>query len=446
MRLKDSQTSRLGNSYLLKQMPSIGFVAEYVITQIAIQALSAICGILLVRSMPKSDFGWYTISFTAMSTMGILADSGLGSAFSAIGGRLINKPLELSAFSKWIQRWRVTFLCFSSILVLPLTAYILIENQFGAFKTTIALALLFTATLAATESVVFSSLLRLQSKVLTLQKIELTSGFVRLFAVLLVCLIGMNCLAALTCMAIALWAQRLLYNYTSQKAPQLANTFQTEDWTKQTSHIVRKSIPLVAYSCLQGYFVTAVLAVFAGASEVADYGALARFSILFTLVSIPFTHFAFPAISRANGYQSLSRAVIVTVFLAALSNATVAIICALCRNLLLPVLGGAYTMIGSEFYIYMLVTMFASTTNIMWGVILARGWVALGWLQIALGMCFMAIATQVTDVATTRGALLFGCSTSIASFCIAFLLIYRGLVKSRQFPSEDNLLPHSVPT
>ena len=50
------------------------------------QGVNALSGIILVRSMSKEDYAWFTIFNSIAATITMLTDSGLGSAFASLGG------------------------------------------------------------------------------------------------------------------------------------------------------------------------------------------------------------------------------------------------------------------------------------------------------------------------------------------------------------------------
>src|ERR1041385_7995254 len=53
-----------------------------------VQGLTFACGILIVRALPKADYALFTVANTMQATMNLMADNGIGSGITAIGGRV----------------------------------------------------------------------------------------------------------------------------------------------------------------------------------------------------------------------------------------------------------------------------------------------------------------------------------------------------------------------
>src|SRR5436189_5231317 len=53
-----------------------------------VQGLTFAAGILLVRALPKAEYALFTVANTIQATMNLLADNGVSSGVTAIGGRV----------------------------------------------------------------------------------------------------------------------------------------------------------------------------------------------------------------------------------------------------------------------------------------------------------------------------------------------------------------------
>src|SRR5216684_345709 len=63
-------------------------VGSRLLVPTAVQTLGFAAGILIVRGLPKREYAFYTIGNTMLATILLLADSGISSALTAIGGRV----------------------------------------------------------------------------------------------------------------------------------------------------------------------------------------------------------------------------------------------------------------------------------------------------------------------------------------------------------------------
>ena len=60
------------------------------------QCLGFGAGILVIRNLPKREYALYTLGTATLSMIMILADSGIGSAMTAVGGRVWRDRYRLS--------------------------------------------------------------------------------------------------------------------------------------------------------------------------------------------------------------------------------------------------------------------------------------------------------------------------------------------------------------
>src|SRR5437762_9986538 len=61
-------------------------LVKFTSVQAIVQIMGFAAGILIVRGLPKREYAFYTIGNTMLATILLLADSGISSALTAIGG------------------------------------------------------------------------------------------------------------------------------------------------------------------------------------------------------------------------------------------------------------------------------------------------------------------------------------------------------------------------
>ena len=70
-------------------------LSRFVAVQLLVQLLGFAGGMLLVRRLSKEQYAFFTIANTLLGTMNLLADSGVGSGLTSIGGRVWDTPARL---------------------------------------------------------------------------------------------------------------------------------------------------------------------------------------------------------------------------------------------------------------------------------------------------------------------------------------------------------------
>src|SRR5258708_30254576 len=81
-------------------------LVKFTSVQAIVQTLGFAAGILIVRSLPKREYAFYTIGNTMLATILLLADSGISSALTAIGGRVWQDSHRLGSFVTTALRLR----------------------------------------------------------------------------------------------------------------------------------------------------------------------------------------------------------------------------------------------------------------------------------------------------------------------------------------------------
>ena len=74
-----------GQTTLKRWVP---ILVKFACVQALVQVIGFAAGLLIVRNLPKREYAFYTIGNTMLSTILMLADSGISSALTAIGGRV----------------------------------------------------------------------------------------------------------------------------------------------------------------------------------------------------------------------------------------------------------------------------------------------------------------------------------------------------------------------
>jgi O-antigen/teichoic acid export membrane protein len=121
---------------------------RYLMSQIGIQAMNFVIGLMIIRSMAKEEYAAYTIMNTLVPVMLMLSDTGITNALMAIGrvawednekmGRLVTTGMQL----------RRQFAMFSFLIVGPFLAWMLFHNNVPIWN----IAILMTASLTGWES------------------------------------------------------------------------------------------------------------------------------------------------------------------------------------------------------------------------------------------------------------------------------------------------------
>ena len=392
--------------------------------------MNTLSGFILVRAMAKEDYAWFTIALAALSTISVLADSGLGSAFSAVGGPLVSDTQRFASLARLVRRRRAVYCAVAGLIVLPITFGLLYANGARFVPSVLVLGLVALTAYLSTEAVVYATAHKLRSRIRPLMHTELAGSGVRLVLILAAAVLGIGVTIAVACSSIAEWARLFLLKRQSRD---LATTEDhgTEVWSPRINSIVGHSLPIVVFYCIRGQIATFILSAFATTSQVADFGALTRFHVVFAVSALPLGHFVFPTISRCCDRVQLRKLILGTIVASSGLFAGLAAIGMLCSTLLLWLLGPVYTHLTLELNLYLAASALASCETTVWGIVNARGWVRHGWTHIPLAIAFMIIGAQWLHLENTASAIVFSALGSLAALFVGLALVARRIPTAR---------------
>src|SRR5688572_18668775 len=114
-------------------------LTRFLTLEALVQGLTFACGIIIVRALPKADYALFTVANTMQATINLMADNGIGSGITAIGGRVWQDRFRFGQLINTAMRLRRGFAVISVALVTPLLFWMLARNgasfSYGALIT-----------------------------------------------------------------------------------------------------------------------------------------------------------------------------------------------------------------------------------------------------------------------------------------------------------------------
>ena len=94
-------------------------------TQLLIQAIGLLSGIIVIRLLPTTEYALYTLANTMLGTMVVLADSGIGSGVMAESGKVWKDKEKLGVALVTGLDLRRKFAAGSLLVAAPILIYLL---------------------------------------------------------------------------------------------------------------------------------------------------------------------------------------------------------------------------------------------------------------------------------------------------------------------------------
>ncbi len=411
-------------------------------TQTLVQLLNGFVAFIIIRTLPKEQFAWFTLASGMATVLNSLNDGGIASAVTAHGGPVCHDRTRFSALLHAALGTLQRTATLAAAVVAPLLAWLLWQREAPPFFVFVSVALVVGPQWLATRTVVLGTVNRLQARVRQLQMLELTGAFTR--ALLTIVPAALGCVSlpiALGAVAASIAVQALLVRrqvlpfIDPVTPPALQVPFDA-----LIRGTLRRTYPNVVFGCVQAQIATALLAVFGTTSQVADLGALARLGFFINLIGAPIGHLFAPAFARCTSLPRLR-----ILFLGVIGGylLLLALFLLLVHNqagFILSLFGPNYGHLHAELLLTAASLSVHLVNQTFWALNFSRGWIRWVWLNIPLSLFGQVVSALLLPINTVRGAILLSLLSAMPALLLGVSVVYAHL------RSSSSLSPDSTPT
>jgi O-antigen/teichoic acid export membrane protein len=376
-------------------------------TQLGIQVISFISGILVIRLLSTGEYALYTLANTMFGTMLILADGGITTGVLAEGGKVWQDRTKFGAVIITGFGLRRQFTLFSLLLAVPALFYLLIDHQAGWKMATLIILSLIPSFFMALSGSLLEIAPKLKQDIAPLQKIQLFTALGRL-SLLSACLFSfpMTFIAVLASGLPQIYANRSLRKISSASA----------DYTQKADKKVEQAILKIVKRVLPGsvyYVISAQLTVwlistFGSTASVAHIGALGRLGMMLTLFTALFNTLIAPRFARLPETASLllKRFLQLQAGLFIWAILIVAVFWGFSPQALW-LLGNQYSGLEQEVVLSIIGTCLSLIAGVTYTLTISRGWTINPVIYIGSNISLIVLGIFYVNVSTLQGILLF---------------------------------------
>lgn len=411
----------------------IKILAKFASVQIVVQMLTSLGGILLIRTLSKEDYAYFTIANSMQSTMSLLADSGIGSSLAAVGGKVWQDNHRFSQLINTALWFRYRLAIVSVAIVTPILVWLLLHGGASPLYTLGIVATVLASLNAQLTISVLMVVLQMHSQIEKIQKFDLFAAGSRLLLLCISYFVFLNAMVATAIISVVFGIQQFILKAWTDKILDRKANINSDDQEFIFSTI-KNVAPSVAFFCVQGQLGILLISLFGSTENIAEVGALSRLSILFSVVGSLMSAIVLPAFSRCQSEILLRRRYFQIVGSYVGLGFILVVFAALFPTEIVWILGKQYIHLKAEVLLMMISTVFSATIGIMSTMNYAKAWVNYGWAEIPLRIILQTSLLLILDISTVRGVLLFGLLSNISPFLVNMILTYQGL-KTYRFSS-----------
>ena len=405
-------------------------LAKFISVQILVQVLGFASGILLIRSLSKEEYGYLTIANSMQSMMNGLADSGVSIGISEIAGKVWNDKYRFGQVIQSALELRKWLALISTSIITPIMIWVLLRNNISTDSAILITIAILIELYFYLEASVLETVPRFHSKIKTIQNLDMLFAISRLLLLVIGYFTFLNSVVAAFISTIASVLRTVFLRRVAKQEIDVKAEKNLDD-QKHILTIVRNFLPNSIFYTFQGQISILLISIFGNAQNIAEIGALSRFSVIFALVTPIMSSIAFPAFSRCQD-QSLLRLRYCQIVLANILFGTVLIgVSYFFSNQIIWILGTKYYGLSYEFTLVILLGTVGNIGGVMWGLCCAKGWTKNMWLEIPMKLSLQIILLLFMNLSNIKGVILFGIFSYVPSIILVAIIAYQNLrVKS----------------
>jgi O-antigen/teichoic acid export membrane protein len=410
----------------------IKLLSRFVTIELAVQAIGLVSGLFLIRILDKSEYAYFTIANSLQSTMNLLADMGIGTSLSALGGKIWQDRYRFGQLINTALRLRYYLAGISVLAITPILLWMLIRA--GAsfpYACLITLIVLIGLNFQLTSGVL-EVVPRLHSQIDRIQHLNLLSTISRFLLLGVAYLIFVNAAVAVMTMSVVLGIQRIVWGrWANESFDKTASiSLENKGFILKTTKSVA---PSTIFFCLQGQIIVLLVSIFGNTQSIAEVGALGRLAVIFSVANSVMATVVLPGFSKCQIKAKLRRRYLQVLGVFVFFGIFLIGVTVFFPNQILWLLGEKYDHLEDALLLMVISTVVTSIVSVMSSMNLARAWVEHIWIEIPIRLSLQVVLLLSLDLSSVNGVLLFSLISNLSPFLANLILSYRGLTSRAAF-------------
>ena len=394
-------------------------VTKFTVNQFLVQALATIAGLMIVRALSKPDYALYTLTISAIATFSTAFDCGTSEATFATGGRVWNDRTGLGNVLASATSVRRLVARFTTIPVAIFQYWLLLHNGASLGEGAILVVAAWVCADWQLSTELLRVILRLRSRLTDILYIDTMSALLRVALTFILFLVSKVNFAVI----IILIGTAIGYLISRYKTVSLVELNAPVDASVRIEILtsVRRRWPYDLFSIYYGQVTLLLLSLLGESMSVADFGALTRIAIVYTILTLNVRTIALPRYARVRNPDELRR---LYFLIMGISFAIILLLTTLigtCSTPILWLLGSKYEMLSYELLLVAASAGTAFLSSVAWDLNTARGWIIPYWVIIPIELITLVVLLLSIGAHTIQQLLWVATSSNLVITFIYFL-------------------------
>lgn len=401
-------------------------LSKFLSAQLVIQALMALSGIIIIRTLSKEEYAYFTIANSLQSAMNLLSNSGIMIGLFSIGGRIWQDRDEMGKLIATVLKLRF----FLALIIFPVITLILawlLVNRGASINYTILIVVAILVELYFYFYVyIFQSTLKLNSLFNKIQQQEIIVQSTRLMLVVLAYASTLNVLIATWISTISSGINFWLLKKSSQRFFN-CQVKSSKKYNVELFNLFRWRLPQDLFYIFQGQISIWIISIFGDTASIADVGALSRLAVLFSPFSAVVANIVTPNFARTNSLLDLRKKYIKLSAISLFLIFVFLVLICFYPKVFLWLLGSKYQNLTEVVFIFAISVCIGIINSVFLSVNIARGWVRESWVSIPITLITQVFLIFLIDMSQLQGVILFSLFSQIPETSVNLFMNLKGL-------------------
>lgn len=381
-------------------------------SQIAIQIINFVCGIFIIRHLTITEYALYTLAYTMLGSMDVLADGGIVSGVTAEGGKVWKEKSKLGSVIATGMNLRKKFAVASILINGAVLIYLLVHNNASWYYALLILLTLIPVFYANLSDALLEIAPKLNQDIKPLQKNQLLANFGRLLLIIPAVFFAPFAPVVL----IATGIPRIIANIKLKKISDKfasPNEHENSEVKKNIIRMVKRILPGDIYNIFSVQITFWILSIVGSANAIAQVGALFRIGMALSLMSVIFNTIIIPRYSRMQEERKKLKENMIKIQLLLVGlGFAIVFVTWLFASQIIWLLGDNYANLEFELVLSIIILYLNIIANVISSMCRGRGWVLNPLLSISINLSTIIIGAFLLDIRSLVGVLLLNITVS----------------------------------
>lgn len=398
-------------------------------SQLLQQIMSLGIGILIVRELPKSDYAIYTVLMSVQAILMILSTSGIMIGFIKIGGEIWNNRDKMASLINTAGLLRSYISAGAFLIASSYGYYLLVQQDIVSTRILFFLLCILLIIIPEIYKAFITEGMLLRKEIATVQLTEIIAQATRLLLLCIIFIFFKGYLTINFVLIITVIAVWVAYYYLIRMSGDIVNKTAviSLEYKKTLLHYIKLIWHNELFFAFRGQISIFIIGIYGDTTSLADFGALGRFVIIFSVLTALVSNILAPRFARTSNKKALVKQYYQLLSILGALSFVLVLFAYLLPEVFLWILGEKYSSLETELNLIMIVgaiNLFIAGISYLNQ---TKGWIKFRtYWEIPLNIAVILIGINVFDIYNLLGVLYLSILIALSNLILVLANSIRG--------------------